>query len=165
MSIYIFCRPVRSGKTSELQDWCNRQENIYGILMPDTSDSRKILDIHTKEIFDIECTDTSATNEPLISVGRFHFYSKGFEKANSILLDTLTRNPRWLVIDEAGKLELEKKGLYDGIIKAVDHYNKKDAAGNLLITVRDSLYEEVISFFKIKDHMLIHKLEEIFPGE
>ena len=161
MSIIIFSRPIHSGKTTELLWWCNGQKNIYGILMPDINGSRKMLDLNTKDVFDIECTDVENTSELLSSIGRFHFYSKVFEKANSILLDALALNPEWLVIDEAGKLELEGKGLFDAIIKTTDAYNNKRNTGNLLITVRDSLCEEVISFFKFKDYRIINELEEL----
>ena len=161
MSIIIFSRPIHSGKTTELLQWCNRQKNICGILMPDINGQRKILDLRSKEVFDIECTDVLSTDEQLITVGRFYFYSKAFEKANSILLHAIALNPDWLVIDEAGKLELEGEGFYDAITKIADAYINKRNTGNLLITVRDSLCEEVISFFKFKDYRIINELEEL----
>ena len=160
MSIYIFSRPVHSGKTTELLQWCSQQKNIAGILMPDINGSRKILDLYTKEVFDIECTDAANTKELLTSVGRFHFYTVAFEKANKIVLTALDQTPDWLVIDEAGKLELDGKGFYESIIKAVDLYNN-DKPGNLLITVRESLSTEVISFFKVKNVQVIHQLEDL----
>ena len=161
MSIYIFSRPIHSGKTTELQQWCNQQKNIAGILMPDINGSRKILDLQTKNIFDIECSDASKTKEQLTSVGRFHFYTAVFEKANTIILAALNQMPGWLVIDEAGNLELQGKGFYQAIVKAVDLYNNDQVAGNLLITVRESLCHEVISFFNIKDARVIHRLEDL----
>lgn len=160
MSIYIFSRPVHSGKTTELLQWCSQQKNIAGILMPDINGSRKILDLHTKEVFDIECADAANTKELLTSVGRFHFYTVAFEKANKIVLTALDQTPDWLVIDEAGKLELDGKGFYESIVKAVDLYNN-DKPGNLLITVRESLSTEVISFFKVKNVQVIHQLEDL----
>ena len=159
MSIIIFSRPIHSGKTTELLQWCNRQKNIGGILMPDINDQRKILDLRSKEVFDIECTDNLNTDEQLISIGRFHFYSKAFEKSNSIVVNEIALNPDWLVIDEAGKLELEGKGFNKAITKAAEIYNNKINTGNLLITVRDSLCEEVISFFKFKDYRIVNELE------
>ncbi len=161
MSIYIFSRPVHSGKTTELLKWCNQQKNIAGILMPDINGSRKILDLQTKNMFDIECTDATNTKELLTAVGRFHFYTASFEKANAIVLAALNQTPGWLVIDEAGKLELDRKGFYDSIVKTVEIYNNDNAAGNLLITVRESLCKEVISFFKIKDARVIHQLQDL----
>lgn len=161
MSIYIFSRPIQSGKTTELQKWCNLQKNVYGILMPDINGCRKIVDINENKIFDAECVDYIDTKELLISVGRFNFYITAFEKANLILLHALSLNPDWLVIDEIGKLELKDEGFYKSIIEAVKMYSKKNKPGNLLITVRDSLFEEVISFFNIKNFKVINSLDTI----
>ncbi|MBI3234324.1 MAG: hypothetical protein HYZ42_09835 [Bacteroidetes bacterium] len=161
MSIYIFSRPIHSGKTTELQQWCNLQKNIAGVLMPDIDGGRKILDLQTKEVFDIECTDAINTKEPLTSVGRFHFYTVAFEKGNLIITQALAQSPDWLIIDEAGKLELEGKGFYRSIIKAVDFFKSEKSTGNLLITVRESLCEEVISFFKIKNCRIVHQLDDL----
>lgn len=161
MSIIIFSRPIHSGKTTELLHWCNRQENTGGILMPDINGCRKIMNIKTKEVFDIECTDTASNKEPLITIGRFRFYNEAFEKANALLLELLTQKPGWLVIDEAGKLELDKKGFYPAITKAVNVYTNDPTAGNLLITVRDNLCNEVISFFGLGNCRVIHRLEEL----
>ena len=161
MSIYIFSRPIHSGKTTELLQWCRQQKNISGILMPDINGSRKILDLQTKNIFDIECTDAANTKELLTSVGRFNCYTDSFDKGNSIILTALNQKPGWLVIDEAGKLELEGKGFYESIVNAVDAYNNEKIAGNLLITVRESLCNKVISFFKIKNFQIVHQLEDL----
>ncbi len=161
MSIFIFSRPIHSGKTTELQQWCSRQKSIAGVLMPDVDGSRKILELHTKEIFDIECTDVTNTNEHLTSIGKFHFYTASFEKGNLIITNALAQNPDWLVIDEAGKLELEGKGFYGSIVKAVEFFQGEKTTGNLLITVRESLCEEVISFFKIKNCKIIHQLDDL----
>lgn len=161
MSIYIFSRPIRTGKTTELQQWCNRQKAIGGILMPDINGSRKMLDLHTKEIFDIECADLENTQEAFTSIGRFYFYTAAFEKANSILLNALKQNPGWLVIDEAGKLEIRKEGFHRSVEEAVKMYNDQEKPGNLLITVRDSLCAEVISFFGIKNYKIIETLDSL----
>ena len=129
--------------------------------MPDINGSRKILDLGTKEIFDIECVDPANTKQALTSIGRFHFYTAAFEKANSIVLAALKQTPDWLVIDEAGKLELDGKGFYRSIAKAVELYSNNKVSGNLLITVRESLCKEVISFFNIKNVLVIHHLEDL----
>ncbi len=161
MRIYIFSRPIHSGKTTELMNWCNAQESIAGILMPDIDGSRKIYNIETKEVFDIECIDPANNTEALTSVGRFNFYTSAFEKANSKLLNALPQNPSWLVIDEVGKLELDGKGFYISLMNIVNSYNNDIGSGNLLITVRESLCAEVIAFFKIKDCRVIQQLEEL----
>ena len=161
MSIYIFSRPIQSGKTSELLEWCRLQKNVAGVLMPDIDGSRKILDLQTKAIFDIECTDVSNSNEALTPVGKFNFYTAAFERANAIIYTALREMPNWLVIDEAGKLELNGTGFYDSVVKAVEIYSSDKVSGNLLITVRGSLCEEVISFFNIKNVQVIHNLQNL----
>jgi len=161
MSIYIFSRAIHSGKTTELQQWCNEQENIRGVLMPDINGSRKILDLHTNDIFDIECTHAAGTGERITSVGKFHFYTAAFEKANLIILSALKQKPNWLVIDEAGKLELDGKGFYSAIKESVEFYSNINISGNLLITVRDSLCADVIEFFKLRDCNIVYRLEDI----
>jgi nucleoside-triphosphatase THEP1 len=161
MSIYIFSRQIHNGKTTALWEWCNQQKNIAGVLMPDINGRRRIVDVNTKEVFDIECADAANTTESLTSVGRFHFYSRAFERANSILNNAIAQEPRWLVIDEAGKLELDGKGFFAAIIKAILFYDDTNTAGNLIITVRESLCNEMISFFKLKNYRVIHQLEEL----
>ncbi|MBX2933089.1 MAG: hypothetical protein KF825_02525 [Ferruginibacter sp.] len=158
MSIYIFSRPVNSGKTTELLQWCSKQKNIYGVLMPDINGSRKMLDLHTKNIFDIECTNNIYTAEPLTIIGRFRFYTAAFDKANQVIIDALAQNPYWLVIDEAGKLEIDGKGLYPSIIKAAEFY--KNNPGNLLVTVRESLLADVVAYFNLAEYKLIHQLDD-----
>jgi nucleoside-triphosphatase len=161
MSIFIFSRAVHSGKTSALLEWCKKQKAVYGILMPDVDGSRKIMNIKTRELFDIECTDKN-TNEPLISVGGYNFYSRAFEKANNLLNEALLQNPAWLIIDECGKLELQGKGFYPSIAKAVSLHSGSKNNGNLIITVRDSLYAETIRFFHISNHILISNIDELY---
>lgn len=129
--------------------------------MPDIDGFRKIYNIETKEICDIECINPINNTEPLTTVGHFNFYTSAFEKANAILINAVSQNRHWLVIDEAGKLELGGKGFYDSLRIIADHYNTNAEAGNLLITVRESLCKEVIFFFKFKNYRIIHDLGEI----
>ncbi|HAO45318.1 MAG TPA: hypothetical protein DCQ97_00225 [Chitinophagaceae bacterium] len=141
--------------------WCSGQSSILGILMPDMNGRRMIMNIKTQEVFDIECPDISHNTEPLITVGRFHFYSAAFEKANSMLEDALRQYPRWLIIDEAGKLELDKKGFYTSIVNAVKKYDHATGEYNLLITVREDLCSEVISFFNMTHYRVVHHAGEL----
>ncbi len=162
MSIIIFSRPVHSGKTTELLEWCKQQPGIAGILMPDIDGHRNVLDLRSNETFPIQCANPEqAEDEPLTVVGKFHFYSKAFERANMILIDTLESDPEWLVIDEAGKLELEGKGFYPSIKRAAELYTNEQRQGNLLITVRESLCNEVIRFLGLKDYMVVHDTKDI----
>ena len=160
MSILLFSRPVRTGKTTELTDWCRNQKDIAGVLMPDTEGNRKIYNLATKEIFELECSDPGNAEEELISVGRFSFYADVFSKVNRILVDSLKDNPRWFVIDEVGKLELNKSGFYDAVSTIVNAYHNKTISSNILLVVRESLLNEVIEFFTIIDPLLVHDLKD-----
>ena len=164
MSIYIFSGPIHSGKTTHILKWCRRQESVSGILMPDIDGRRKIIDLDTMDVFDIECADTANTKEALTSVGSYNFFNAVFEKANAILIAAISRSPRWLVIDEAGKLELKGKGFYHSIMQAIEHYSNSNTHGNLIIIVRDSLYKEVVSHFKITTCKIIYSMKGIGQG-
>ena len=157
MHIFIFSKPIRSGKTTGLLHWSQRQKNITGILMPDINGKRHIQFIETNEKFIVECDDPDNTNERLVNIGRFHFYAAAFEKANSHIIQASAKPFDWLVIDEVGRLEIEEKGFYPALAILLHTGGYK----NLLLVVRDSLYEQVISFFKITDHVLIHQLNEL----
>jgi nucleoside-triphosphatase len=161
MSIYIFSRPVQSGKTTELLHWCRKQHRVAGILMPDINGSRKIFDIETGNIFDIEQTEPDTDPALLTNVGRFKFYTAAFEKANAILSGAISKNYKWLVIDEAGKLELGGKGFYQAIIEAIARFDGETGDTNLLMTVREGLCDEVTRFFRIRDYQVIHSLDEL----
>jgi nucleoside-triphosphatase THEP1 len=158
MAITIFSAPVHSGKTTALQQWCTMQKDISGILMPDINGSRKIFDIGTGDIFDLECSDPGNSNAALVNIGRFFFYEDVFQKANNMLLNMLKPGPGWLVIDEVGKLELAEKGFYPAVKKITETYQNDKRYGNLLLVVRDSLCEEVIRFFSLKDAQVVKSL-------
>ena len=158
MSIIIFSRPVHSGKTTTLLEWSREQKSIGGILMPDMDGERKMLDIRTNEIFDAECKDAGDAKAATVNIGRFYFYASSFKKANSILMNEMVKAPQWLVIDEVGKLEMDGKGFYPALKKTTPFYKSPMNTSNLLLVIRDSLVEAVLSFFEIKDPMLINTL-------
>lgn len=161
MSIILFSRPIHSGKTTELLQWCNGQKGVAGILMPDMDGVRHVLDIRTNETFRIQCPDPLNSTEPLTTVGKFHFYTHAFERANTLLGVILEQQHDWIVIDEAGKLELESKGFYPSLRKAVERYLDPEQRGTLLITVRESLCNEVICFFGLENCKVVHQTSDI----
>lgn len=162
MSIFIFSRPINSGKTTDLLAWCKQKKNVSGILMPDIDGRRKILDISTMGFFDIECLGPHCANEPIISIGRFNFFISAFEKANTIIFNALNAKSSWILIDEVGKLELEEKGFYKSVKYAVELFNHINHPGNLILTVRESLINDVMLFFNIPQYKLVHSTGDIF---
>ena len=163
MSIIIFSRPVRSGKTAELMQWCDQIpaiQNVGGVLMPDIGGGRKLFDISTKEYFDIECKDPSATVRSLITVGNFNFYEDAFERANAIILKAASERDV-LIIDEVGKLELEGKGFYQSIKEILERDEYNSSSKSIVLVVRENLYQQVLSFFEITNPRLVNKLSDI----
>ena len=157
MSIVIFSDPIHSGKTTRLWHWCDQQQYVAGILMPDINGLRHIMDVPSKASFIIQCIDPENSNNMLVSIGRYHFYANGFTKANSILLKHASMQYNWLVIDEVGKLELDGKGLYPAVSGIINSHSYT----NLLLVVREGLYEPVIDFFKIAEHRVVHQLDDL----
>ncbi len=123
-----------------------------------------MFDIESKEYFDAECVSIPETKNGLVSVGKFNFYAAAFERANRILTTAFSLNPDWVIIDEAGKLELKAEGFYGSVADAIILYSDPYKAGNLLITIRDSLCDEIIRFFNIQNPIVINSLENL-PNE
>lgn len=160
MSIIIFSRPVRSGKTTELMKWCDTQQDVSGILMPDINGSRKIMNIKTGEVFDAECMKPEETDAQLLQVGRFSFYASAFDKANKILFENISQSTSWLVIDEVGKLELGKKGLFPSVESAINEY-QFNPGNKVILLIRDTLVESVLAFFNIIEYKVVDNVEEL----
>ena len=50
--IYIFSRPVRTGKTTELKDWISHARRVAGVMMPDVDGTRKLAEIVSGDIYE-----------------------------------------------------------------------------------------------------------------
>jgi nucleoside-triphosphatase THEP1 len=155
MNILIFSRPVQTGKTTELMQWCQEQKNVAGILMPDVNGKRKMREVQSGIEWDAACSNPEVADESLVQVGRFYFYQDAFIRANKILLHTQRIN--YLVIDEIGRLELHKGGFHSAVQQILAH----KILSNLLLVVRDNLLEDVIAFYQIKTYQVVHGLADI----
>ena len=151
--IFIITGPVNSGKTSTIQKLCNDfpQTTFSGIISQGIcSDGIKT----GYKIIDIESGNESllATTEPMdtgIRTARYYFYPKGFQFGEDILFNI--KDKKNVIIDEIGKLELNKKGFYDPLKYLIENFK-----GNMVLVVRDFLVQEVINFFNIKEYIIIN---------
>lgn len=125
--------------------------------MPDVDGKRRFVDLKSYQMFNAETEMAGPVMERVITVGKYTFLQSSFEKANQIICSAADEQPPWLMIDECGKLELQKKGLYPGILHVFNTYT----AGNLLLVVRDDLVQDVVSLFGISGYRLIRNLSEI----
>lgn len=119
--------------------------------MPDEEGQRTIMDIETKEQFIVECPQPESAKEELVSVGRFYFYKDVLDKANDILIRAASSNDV-VVIDEIGKLELEEKGFFRAAKALINDPSFESDNKHLVLVVRDTLLEKVVSRFKIGNY-------------
>jgi nucleoside-triphosphatase THEP1 len=96
-------------------------------------------------------------NEWTGRIGKFSINPKGLEFGGSVLDTDNQRGKMLVIIDEAGKLELDNKGWADSLGKLI-----KASANDILITVRDIFTENIIKKWNIADP-LIFKVSETDP--
>jgi nucleoside-triphosphatase THEP1 len=156
-NIYIFSRPIRTGKTTELEEWIKDRDDVAGVFTPDREGRRCLLDISTNMLHEFEVSEPSAST---VSVGKFFFSAEAFELAQDILLHSTSS---WLIIDEVGKLEVEQHtGLEPAVSRIISYYhNASDINARLLLVVRDTLLEKAIDKYHLQDAHVIHSLQEL----
>ena len=156
MSIVIFSREIRSGKTTELLQWCKGRDGVAGILMPDVDGKRMFYDITRQNYFDALSSFENAND---FVVGRYRFSKAAFDRATGVLHEAIASIPQYLVVDEVGKLELNKEGFYHAMKPLLIAENKTQT--RLILVVRDTLLNEVTSCFNINPYKLVHDLKEL----
>lgn len=152
--IFLFTGPIETGKSRALKSFCDQNPEMAGVLNLNVNGLRKIYDIKTKTYFDFQ-VEKAVQNT--ISVGRYVFLQSGFEKMETILWQQAKLAPRYLIIDELGKLELKEKGLYEIMQKILRLTNRPP----LILVVRNSLVEEVMDFFHLTNVNVISNTSEI----
>ena len=156
-NIFIFSRPIRTGKTTELMQWIAGKANVAGFLTPDVNEARMLYDIRKKAYFKMQLGESD--DEESISVGRFLFSRKAFNTAKSILASTAAD---WLIVDEAGKLEIEQHiGLEPELSNTINSFRIGIASGNLILVIRDTLVEKAVKKYDLGDARIVHSLKEL----
>lgn len=156
-NIFIFSKPIHSGKTTSLMNWCKEKKNVKGILMPEVDGLKYFYDIEQNKIFNAEILNDSKLVDELQIIGKYHFSIAAFEKANHIIKNSTLSKNDWLIIDEIGKLELQEKGFHSSLKSILTSSSKI----NLLIVVRDTLIKEVTDFYQISHFTIISTLDEL----
>lgn len=144
--ILILSAPVKSGKTTRLLEWACKQRCCDGILQPVVNDRRHLLHLSTNETLKLE--SDCQTDERTVSIGKYIFSEDTFDWGRRKLIESAQANPKYLIIDEIGRLELAGKGLEPAanqILTASGGY-----AGGIILVVRDYLLESVIEKYGLK---------------
>lgn len=142
--IIIFSGPIHSGKTTRLQNFI-ADKNCDGIIAPIKEANRYIQRIKTGETKLLE-----TESEDSIIIGKYKFSKETMEWAKQQIKESLQSEIDYLVIDEVGKLEMIDQGYEPVVSIAVDKF-KEDNSFDLILVVRESLVEEVIRKYKLKE--------------
>jgi nucleoside-triphosphatase THEP1 len=154
-AVYLFTGPVKSGKSSRLYEWIKTREDVAGILSLMIGNKKHLYSISQKQS---KCLESHSDN--IIHVGRYQFDPDVFNWARTRLSEDLKTNPKVLIIDELGPLEINGKGLDPAVSNVLS--NAKDMSNLILIfVVRASLVAKVQEFFKLEHALVIDNLQEI----
>lgn len=146
--IIILTGPVQTGKSGALLKWVS-QNDAGGFITPTISGKKMLHNILSGESIPFEIPETTTGS---IQIGIYTLDENAFVTADKIIAESFALQKQCIVIDEIGKLELQGKG-----------YNKmltnlfKTRNINLLLVVRDTLVDAVITKYKIEHPTIIYK--------
>lgn len=146
--VFILSGPIQTGKTTSLVNWSQDRDDVAGILTPVVNGKRVFMDVHTREQFAMEASETDVD---VLSVGRFVFSKSSFDRAQEVIRSGVGR-PGFLVIDEVGPLEMRREGFYAVVKEALQ---RQDAEQVVILVVREGLVERVREFFMLHDVLVI----------
>lgn len=153
--IYILSQPIQSGKTTLLSNWVLSQSSVAGILTPDVDGKRKLYDITTNAYFDLQLPDTAREG---IRIGRFLFDADVFAKARDILKKAINCEYEWIVVDEIGRLEMDRKeGLEPQIYELIEYFKIHKLHSKLLLVIRDYLLEDAKKYYGMEEAVVLSK--------
>jgi hypothetical protein len=154
MKIFLFSRGIRSGKTTELAQWCAGRDDVDGILMPDIGRQRYFRQIRDGSSWAIDSIEKEGPfySEATLMAGSFRFSAQAIQRAN-FAIGQMAPYPHWLLIDEIGKLELRG----DGFAPALRRLLLPGVAGPecLLLVVRGELVADVQEEFGLQQACII----------
>jgi nucleoside-triphosphatase THEP1 len=153
-SIFVLSGPVHSGKTTRLIHWAQGRQDVFGILTPVLAGKRFFMNAASGETFPMEIAPSNSRVEERneFIAGKYIFSSRAFDRAIEILYNVTSQQKEgWLIIDEIGPLELNKKGFYDVLIEILSLQNSEL---KIVLIIRESLVEDVIKLFGIDGYAL-----------
>jgi nucleoside-triphosphatase THEP1 len=113
----------------------NAEKMVYQLSDQHSGEIRTILDREKHDLW-----------EPFKS---FYLNQESFDWANNQILSTY-QDSDFLIFDEIGLLELEKKGFYDSFSKVLHTYK-----GRIIFNVRDKFLTQICKEFRIDDDELL----------
>ena len=158
-NLVVFTGPVRSGKTTALWERFATQAHTGGFLTPDKDGQRFFYDLAGKQWLPFELGAESEV--PAVEIGRFKFSEETFCYGRKLLLAPPVCD--WFIVDEAGRLEVEKEeGWAPALPTLIEQYKAGYRQGKLLLVVRDTLLEKAVEKWGLHQAILLSDLEEGF---
>lgn len=156
--LILFSRPIRSGKTTELEHWCAKQRSVGGFLTPDRDSIRMLLCLRDNRLLPFELN--AGTSESFTQIGRFLFSDAAFETGREALLrDAIDLD--FLIVDEIGKLEMkQQKGWERAFQELLSLWRAGKVKGQIIVVVRDFLLDEFVNYYKPESYTVIHQLSD-----
>ncbi len=155
--IFIISGPTRSGKTTFLTDVISKlKKNQPGIKIGGLIAHG--MDVNGERFgFNIENIATGqkaflCSQEPeenTIKIGRFYFSQNGFDFGNQALLNDLDQLDI-LVVDEVGYLEIQGKGWFEAIEKAMQQEQL-----DIIMVVRKRILEQILNLWQNKHFIVV----------
>ncbi|MFN4082310.1 MAG: nucleoside-triphosphatase [Bacteroidia bacterium] len=154
--IYIVSEPIQSGKTTMIWQWINNftEKSVGGILTPDIDGFRKLLDLETGKVYNLQLP----SYQNGLAIGRFVFDNVVFKTARQIILTAKSGKFKWFVIDEIGRLEIDQKnGLEPAISEVIKYFKETPSPTRLILVIRDYLLNDALKHYGITHFDILDK--------
>lgn len=146
--IVILTGPIHTGKSKALLQWVKDKE-AAGIITPTISNRKKMFDVASKVTHPYQEDVATVDN---IQIGKYFINKKAFEITATIVHKSVLSPQKWFILDEIGKLELDKKGHHKIIEKLLATWQY-----NLLFVVREELLEQAVAHYNLANIEIIEK--------
>jgi hypothetical protein len=159
--VYIIYGKIKTGKSTRLLEQTKNNENACGILQIVKNETRRFLKLPEKIEFEMNA-DPREKND-VIALGDFAFSRKAFAKANAFLHECIKKEPKLLLFDEYGKLEINGEGLFPAMEEALQLKTKGELRSEIVFVVRDYLFDELVKTLRRfnLDYRVISDITEI----
>jgi nucleoside-triphosphatase THEP1 len=154
-AVYLFTGPVKSGKSSKLTKWIKTKQGVAGILSLVIDGKKHLYSISKKQD---KCLESFSENA--LEVGRYKFDPDVFLWAQKELIESIKKNPDFLIIDEIGPLEINGSGMEPAVSQVLKLAEEMPDL-TLIIVVRESMAGKIQGFYNLKQVRLIDDLQDI----
>lgn len=153
--IIIISGTIGEGKTTQIrklvEEFKAQGIPVAGIVSPRVMSQSETTGY---DIIDIATDDREqflrvTTHQELDKVGRYSILPEGMKTGKDALKQLRSKNYKFVVVDEVGRLELDNEGWAPDINDLVDH-----SASNLIFAVRDIFTEQVIRKWNFQNYRI-----------